>query len=415
MANPTRFTPLVAPLISAGQDLRPYMLDVIEGNSGGVINDRAPHAPTVVITDAFELTRIELEYLMNQVAEKGATRHLQTCGTQRSLGRKAQVTLTFTLSTTPSQFILSAGYMVTGGGLEFFTDTDVAVSNVFQFSVTATAKEEGIKYNVPAYSLNNLSQTRAYLSSVANLEPASGGLDAETEDEARARGFQAIRRKKGILISADDFEQYAMEVLGTGSVAKAIALLAPDKSSKKPGFVHLFGLNPDGSQLNDAQKQDLQSQLNAQFPVFLSSVGVAKGTPIASGLTVSSIELYPLEISVIATLVSGDNPETRAQAVNQALTDYLSPGGLPLGQTIVLYSLVSVIQSAGVQDIQSVKALVATYSDSTQTTSVQTFDSNIPLPNEWTAGFCLGVLVNLVDPKTNQSFEYMYGKGGDLD
>jgi hypothetical protein len=30
------------------------------------------------------------------------------------------------------------------------------------------------------------------------------------------RGYQTIRRKKGVLISADDFEQYAIEVLGMG-------------------------------------------------------------------------------------------------------------------------------------------------------------------------------------------------------
>jgi hypothetical protein len=28
-----------------------YMLDIIQRNSNGLINDRAPHAPTVVITE----------------------------------------------------------------------------------------------------------------------------------------------------------------------------------------------------------------------------------------------------------------------------------------------------------------------------------------------------------------------------
>jgi hypothetical protein len=415
MPNPVRFTPLIAPRIFGDRDLRPYFLNIIEMNSGGKLNDRAPHAPTVVITDAFEFCRREIEYVADRMADKAATIHLQTCGIQRSLGRKAQVTLVFTLSTTLPQFILSKGYMVTGGGLEFFTDEDVLVNNVFQFSVTATAREEGTKYNCAAYSLTNLSQTRAYLASVVNPEPARGGLDAETEEEAKARGFQTIRRKKGVLISADDFEQYAQEILGPGSVAKAIGLLTPDKAAKKPGFVHIFCLNPDGTQLNDAQAQDLQSEMSSQLPVFLQNVNVKKGTPIASGVTVSSLDLYPLEVSVIATLVPGDNPETRAQAINQALIDYLSPGRLPLGQTIVLYSLVSVVQNSGVEDVQSVSALVAHYDEATQSTSVESFYGNIPLPNEWTVGFCLGTFITLVDPANNQSFEFLYGDGGDLD
>lgn len=415
MANPIRFTPLIAPRIFGDRDLREYMLDVIETNSGGAINDRAPHAPTVVITDAVEFCRLELEYAMDKIAAVAATRHLQTCGIQRMLGRKAKVTLTFTLSATLPQFVLSKGYMVTGGGLEFFTDEDVLVTNAYQFDVTATAKEEGLKYNCAAYTLTNLSQTRAYLAGVTNSEPARGGLDAETEDEAKARGFQAIRRKKGVLISADDFEQYAMEILGPGSVAKAVGLLTPDKQSKKPGFVHIFCLNPNGTQLNSAQATGLQAEMSAQLPAFLQQGTQKKGTPIASGVTVSSIELYPLEISVVATLIPGDNPEVRAQAINQALTDYLTPGRLPLGQTVVLYSLVTVVQNSGVEDVQSVNALVAHYNSVTQTTSVETFYSNIPLPNEWTAGFCLGTFITMVDAANNQSLEFTYGDGGDLD
>lgn len=417
MPNPVRFTPLIIPRIFGDRDLREYMLSIIETNSDGVINDRAPHAPTVVLTDAMEFCRLELEYAMDQIGAIAATRHLQTCGIQRLLGRKAQVTLTFTLSTTLPQFVLTAGYMVTGGGLEFFTDNDVLVTNAFQFTVTATAKEEGIKYNCAAYTLTNLSQARAYLVSVTNTEPAKGGLDAETEDEARARGFQAIRRKKGVLISADDFEQYAIEILGPGSVAKAIGLLTPDKLSKKPGFVHIFCLNPDGTQINSAQASDLQDQMTTQLPVFLQPATnlAQKGITVSSGVTVSSIELYPLEIAIVATLIPGDDPETRAAAIHQALVDYLEPGRLPLGQTVVLYSLVTVVQNSGVADVQSVHSMITTYNSISQTTSVEAFYSNVPLPNDWTAAYCLGTTIDLVDVGNNQTFSFSYGNGGDLD
>jgi hypothetical protein len=389
------------------------MLDIIERNSGGKINDRAPHAPTVVITDAVEFRARELEYVADRIAEKAAIRHLQTCGIQRMMGRKAQVTLVFTLSATLTQFVLSRGYMVTGGGLEFFTDEDVLVTNTFQFTVTATAKEPGTRYNVPPYTLNNLTQTRAFLASVTNLERAAGGLDAETEQEAIARGFQAIRRKKGVLISADDFEQYATEVLGAGSIAKAIGLLTPDKLSKKPGYVHLFCLNSDGSQLTQTQVQTLKSELLLQFPVFLNGEFEEKGVTIASGVSVSSIDLYPLEIYCVATLIPGDNPDIRARAIESALLEFLEPGRLPLGQTVILYSLITVVQNAGVADVQTLSANVSSF-DGNQI-NVETFYSNIPLPTEWTASHLLGCSFTLVDPLSNQSFEYVFGEGGDLD
>lgn len=412
MSNPIRFTPLRAPRIFGDRDLRAYMLDLIETRSNGVLNDRAPHSPTVVLTDAVEFCRLELEYAMDKIAEKAATRHLQTCGIQRRLGRKAQVILTFTLTANLNQFVLSAGYMVTGeNGLEFFTDTDVVAQNTSAFTVTATAKEVGTRYNVAAYTLNTLSQSRAFLASVTNVEAAKGGLDAETEDEAKARGYQAIRRKKGVLISADDFEQAAIEVLGVGAVARAIPLLTPDRQSKKAGYVHVFCLNSDLEPLNAAQENDLEQILNAQIPAII-------GSPIktiASGVAVSSIELLGLEVNAIATLTPGDNPERRAAAIYRDLVEFLRPGRLPLGETVVLYSLMSVVQNAGVRDVQSVNINVATYDALTQSVSVETFYSNIPLPSEWTAAYCKNAAITLVDPIGNQFFEFDYGDGGDQD
>lgn len=412
MANPTEFTPITAPRILGDRDLREWMLDRMQQRSNGLINDRAPHAPTVVLTDVFEFVRLELEYAMDKIAERAATLHLQTCGIQRQLGRKAQVTLTFTLSSTLSQFVLSAGYMVTGdSGVEFFTDVDAIATNTNSFTVTATAKEVGTRYNVAAFSLNGLSQARAFLAGVTNIEAAAGGLDAETEDQAKARGYQQIRRKKGVLISTEDFEAYAVEVLGVGAIARCIPLLTPDKQEKQAGFVHIFCLNPDGSVLNEAQQAELQAAMNSQAPPFI-------GNPIktaASGVSVSSIDLLGLEVSAIATLIPGDNPDTRAARIYQSLVEFLAPGRLPLGETVVLYSLITQVQNAGVQDVQSVSVNVTSFDELSSTTSVETFYGNIELPSEWTAAYCKNVAITLVNATTNTSFEYNYGEGGDLD
>ncbi|HEY9750357.1 MAG TPA: baseplate J/gp47 family protein [Allocoleopsis sp.] len=416
--NPVQFTPLIRPRLFGDRDLRPYMLNVIESNSGGSINDRAPHAPTVVLTDAFEFRCKELEYVCDRMIEVAEIKHLQVCGIQRRLGRRATVTLTFTLSATLAQFVLSKGYMVSGqSGVEFFTDDDVVAFNTNQFTVTASAKDVGTKYNVPAFTLTNLSQTRAYLSGVTNTEAAAGGLDAETIEETLLRGFRTIRRKRGTLISADDFEQYAKEILGLGSTAKAIGLLKPDRQSKAPGWVHIFALNPDGTQLTLAQQQQLAADMNNQIPVFIADgeEGEDKKSPtIASGVAVSSIELYPLEINVIATLESGKNPEVRANAIHNALVEFLKPGKLPLGETVVLYSLIAVV-APEVRDVQSINVNVTSYNEDTQEASVESFFGNIPLPYDWSAAFCLGTTMILFDPVTGGYTEWTFGGGGDVD
>lgn len=396
MPNPTQFTPLEAePLYPADPKLLlQAMFDSCYTASDRTLNDFSAASPIAALYEGHLFAVLEHLYYTNKLPAVMAVEFLKIAGIQRRLGKAAQVILTFTLSAPlGNPFYLSAGYLVSdsSNSYNFFTDSNLVIpAGAISGIVSATAENLGPLYNLPAYTIKNLSESRAFLQSVINTEPATGGIDEETMDQARVRGFVTLRRRG--LTSADDYEQEAKLLLGEGSVAHAVGLLGADKITFEKGAVHLFCLNPDGTFLNQAQINSLQ--------IALTTGGKA---PIGVRVYISSIELVPLEIYAITSLLPGSNPEAIALTIWQRLQDYLRPGNLPLGQTIFLKELEFQVRLGGVDYVQSVSthtALDISYAD-------------IPLPNQYSAAYLHDLTLDLI--LDGQTFTYSYGSGGDVD
>ncbi len=401
-----KYVPLEAPDLAQNEDLLPYVYNTIQDASQGQINDFSPHSPIASLAEGLDFSCRELRYWLNRFAFTTAINHLKIAGVQRRLGANAQVMVTFTLSTPlGNPFLLSAGYMVsTPDDLEFLTDENLILPpGATSGSVRATARGAGSLYNVPTGSITQLSETRAFLKAATNLESATGGLNEETLEEVLSRGFVALRYR-GVLITEDDFEQEAMRLLGVGSVAKAIGQLAPDKLTYQKGAVHLFVLNPDGTLPSNGQLSDLQQAMLAKTPTFMKE---QTATVISSALAISPIELMPIELYAISSLIPGDNPEQRARAVYLELSAYLTPGRLPLGETILLKELELVVRRSGVRFVQSVSIHVPSGA------GVEVVYADVTLPNRWTAGTLKGMTIDLVDGENH--FVYPFGRTGDPD
>lgn len=85
----------------------------------------------------------------------------------------------------------------------------------------------GVVGNVGANTLTVLKQSVAYVQTVTNPFPASGGADAETIDEAKRRGTYAIKNRDRA-ITAEDYEQLALAA--SRRVARAKCVQASDGS-----------------------------------------------------------------------------------------------------------------------------------------------------------------------------------------
>lgn len=405
------YTPLEAPSLVQEEDLLPYVYATaqsVSAESDTPINDFSPHSPMAAIAEGLDFSMRELRYWINRFAYTAAINHLKIAGVQRRLGANAEVMLTFTLSAQiGNPFVLSAGYLVsTADDLEFLTAENLIIpAGAISGTVRATARGAGTRYNVPAYSITQLSESRAFLQSVANLEPAAGGLDEETIDEVLSRGFTALRYR-GVMITADDFEQEAIRILGAGAVAKAVGKLAADRLSYEKGAVHLFVLNPDGTEPTQGQLAALVSSMQAKIPTFLQE---QKSTTIASGFYASSVQLQPVILRAIANLTPGDNPELRAQQIYADLLDYLTPGRLPLGETILLKELEFVVRQSGVESVQSVSFRIP---HPTLPNEYEVIYADYQLPNDWSAAKLAGLIVDLVDAAGN-AYVYPFGEAGD--
>ena len=389
----TQLAPLQNPVLDPrnDQELLRRAIQTVFVASRGDLNSFSDGDPVRVLLEGQVFATSELLYYLNQLPEAFTIQFLQVMGIQRKLGTFSQVTLTFTLErvtnnpfTIPNQFRCQ-----TAGRIEFRTDQQLIIpAGAVSGNVSATCTTLGSSGNVGAYSIRSIQTPLTFLKAVTNIAPATGGVDGETLDQVKTRAFATIRRRG--LVTRDDYEQAAITLLGVGSVAHAVGNLGADRISVVKGSVHLFVLNKDGTLLSDAQLTSLQSSLSAQ-------------AHLGTDTYVSNIAITPIDVRVTAKLVSGTNPATVANTIFQRLDNYLKPGRLPLGETILIKELEFQARLAGVESIQSV--LQGDH------LSVLT-STNHPLPFQYSAAQLEGLTVELV--LEDATFSYSFGEG-DLD
>ena len=343
-----QFEPIEAPVLDPRneKELVELALDRLFVASGATINDFSAHSPARALIEGQCFAIAELLYYANQLPEAMAINFLQIVGVQRRLGTAAQATLTFELiEPLDNAFVVPAGYVVlTGSGrLMFALDSQLLINpGSTTGEVSATCTELGTKGNVAANVINRTPQKLAYLQRVYNSEAASGGTEAETLEEVKTRGFQAIRRRG--LISKADYEEEVVSLLGPGAIALAKGNLGADGQTYEDNNIHIFALNADGSQLNEAQALSVRDALRQKSLL-----------TVADFVWVSSLDLSPIHLEVIVKLLPTVNPAAVAEAIYQQLNAYFKPGKYPPGETILLKELEYQVRLAnGIQYLHSV-------------------------------------------------------------
>lgn len=384
---PTRFAPLKLPNLYPGNGRRDVelSLNATYEDSNRSLNDVSPGSVLRTFAEMMNFAKEELLFYVNKLPLAIVLQFIQIIGIQRRLGSPAIVTLQVTLaSPLPESWILPAGFAVRGGGYKFKTDNQIVIpAGSTLTTVTATATTLGSGGNLPAYTINSPLQSLPNLSAITHLEPAAGGTDSESLKDVMTRAFRAIRRRS--IITQRDYEDKTREILGSGSVAKAIANLAADRQSTQLCAAHVFALNPDGTTLTRTQSAALQTQLQRQ-----AQMGVT--------VHVSSAHLVPISLVIIARTIAGTNPRAVADAINARLRKFLRPGSLPLGRALLIDDLRYQTRLAQVQFVESVTILEPNESGG--------YSSNRRLPYAWSIVKLERLTVKLSDGRS--SFEYVY-------
>lgn len=341
--------------------------------SGGLLNDFSDNNPLAALIQGQAFAASELLFYINQLPLALVVDFLKVTGVQQSVGTKSVTLLNFTLSAPQSvTYTIPEGFEVVdiSGTYSFFTDASLQIPpGLISGSVTATAEEVGSAYNLSAYTINRSTQPLSFLSQVTNTEGSAGGTDAETIDQTISRALDQLKLRN--LVSADDYEIAAQELLGAGSVAKAIGLLAQNKITEELGAVHLFLLNANQDPANTTQLSNIKNSLNSRIQ-------------LGTRLYVSPMELLNISGELIAQLLPGANADTAISELWSAFTNYLNPSTYPLGHDIILSEVEYQLRLTG--QVNNIQTLLLNGSP-----------LNIPFPNEYTLPLPYNLLITLVD------------------
>lgn len=224
----------------------------------------------------------------------------------------------------------------------------------------------GTKGNVGAGTITRLRDSHPFVTSVTNKEPAAGGGDEETVEDAVERGPTEQIKARHRAVTAEDFETLTLE--SSSAIARARTLPHYDPAEPavpKPGLVSVIVLPKGGAPLSLALRAQIIAFLDERRlvttrvfvvePDFISfdvAVRVAK-KPEANPVT--------LEAELTDAIRRFYDPETggdTALAVDAARGVDAEPGeGWPFGRPIYLSELYELLERMpGVDHVEEVVA-----------------------------------------------------------
>lgn len=339
--------------------------------------DFAIASPGSVLMEGFATIAAEFQSRLNEQANTIELNRLALLGIEKQVGVGAVGTVKVTLGGAYSEaFQLPAGYEITIAGVTFETVSNLTIpAFATEGTVAIASTVNGIAGNLPAGSAISYLPP-AKVSTITLIDGTAGGRDDETDDDWKTRIQQSIRYRD-VPISEEDFEGEAQDQLGDGSVALAVGRLKPNQQDYENGYVYVFALNPDGSQLNTAQISQLQEALTRKAAM--------------ATVTVGSIESFSVDVAVYAKF--DGNAQAIAAQITQAVTSFLKPGILTPGEQILPKSLE--------YDVQSIDGILR----GVVSVTLNGFEQPQSLPNRWTIGVLGKLSIKLSDPQGN-SFNF---------
>ncbi|HLK05673.1 MAG TPA: putative baseplate assembly protein [Candidatus Acidoferrum sp.] len=210
--------------------------------------------------------------------------------------------------------------------------------------------------SVAAGKITSLVNSVPFLNAVTNPKPATGGLDAETQQEALIRG-PAELRAFGRAVAPADYAALALRTPGA-KVARAFAVAGfhPAFSGKPiPGVVCVFVVpQTSGTSIPIADSDTLRA---------VSSYLSRQIAPAGAEIVAAAPVFHKVRVITTVAVLAGANPSAVAASVTARINSYLDPinggddgSGWPFGGTISFSSLVRQIV-AGVPEVTAVPNL----------------------------------------------------------
>jgi predicted phage baseplate assembly protein len=219
-----------------------------------------------------------------------------------------------------------------------------------QIVVTGYRVGGGRRGNVAAGRLTVLRTSIPFVASVTNLDASSGGVDAETVENAKVRGPLLLRHVRRA-VTAEDVERLALDAAPAVVRARCLPPAAPGEPARLL-IVPRVDIPPDSLELDDLTvPAEIEEQIKAYLePRRLLTMRLRVEPPSYQG------------VKVVAEVRAGPGvrPETVRERAEQALYAYLNPltggpggTGWPFGVDLRIGDVYGVLHgSFGVQGVE---------------------------------------------------------------
>lgn len=263
--------------------------------SNGRLSNLNPSNPLIFLLEAQIFAGAELLWYANKLPAKVLTYFLSQYQELIPPATKATGQLTLNLtSALPNSYTVNSLTVSNGTNLYSLISPVTFASGQIQATGLIEADDFGRSFNSPAFSINEIVTPTAFLASVTNLNPLSGGTDELTAEEAVESFVSDFRDSQ--LISAGDYEKAVRRLIGDEYAIKI---------RYSEGVRVLIG-NPSGVSLDVLR--NVQRELDAI-------------TPMTVEIIVQTLDYKPVDI-----FIKAEGSESLADSFYEYLQAQLLPG-----------------------------------------------------------------------------------------
>jgi predicted phage baseplate assembly protein len=237
----------------------------------------------------------------------------------------------------------------------------------------------GLAGNVAANQLVVLKTGLPYIERVANLQPAQGGKDAESLENAKMR-VPGHLRSLGRAVTSSDFEYLAREA-APGEVGRAHCLQPP---MTNPGEIRVLVIPSIARprDMIDPGNLELSDELRETIMAYLDERRL-----LSTRLEVAQPAYQWVETEVRLRVAQYYDPEKVRAAVNARLVEFINPlvGGMdgdgwPFGRDLFVSDVMAALQTVpGVHFVRSVKFYPVTRDRQQYTRGAEVSEIRLPV------------------------------------
>lgn len=200
-------------------------------------------------------------------------------------------------------------------------------------TVTAVCTTAGANGNVPAGAITDYAEAYEGLDTVINIAAATGGRDEENDADLLAR----IKARWNGVSQSGNKQDYLNWTLSVAGVSKA---KVTRDTANHPGYVYIYVVGTNNTEAS--------SSLVSETQAYIDSV-----RPIGATVVVSAAEAVSISVAVTATLLDGYTTETVKEAMEAAVSEYLSNMDFSDAMSISYLRLADLLFVPGVADIST--------------------------------------------------------------